>query len=191
MSSLDAPMQDLDQQRKFAIFPTKKAIFSCLHLKWQRRPRKLLRPNQKNSLFPVARPGLFSPKSRIFFFENVRMRVPCACVYLHAFERSCTRWIKLLLERLTLHCTRCLWTWRSAARSMLSSPTTVCLYEEDGWSLLLLCWCRSNAWSEASAEMEGGPAHVRYVLPFVKAPTRQPKKKRQLHQLYSLNVSHY
>ena len=39
--------------------------------------------------------------------------------------------------------------------------------------------------------MEGSPAYVRYVLPFVKAPTRQPKKKRQLHQLYSLNVSHY
>ena len=34
-----------------------------------------LRPNQKNSLFPVARPGHFSPKSRIFFFENVRMRI--------------------------------------------------------------------------------------------------------------------
>ena len=72
---------------------------------------------------------------------------------------------------------------------MLSSPTTVCLCEEHGWSLLLLCWCRSNAWSGAPAETEGGPAYVRYVLPFVKVHTLQPKKKRQLHQLYSLNVS--
>ena len=80
------------------------------------------------------------------------MCVPCSCVYLHAFERSCKWWIKLLPERLTLHCTRCLWTWRSAARSMLSSPTTVCLCEEGGWSLslLLLCWCRSNAWPQWS-----------------------------------------
>ena len=62
------------------------------------------------------------PQNREFFFENVCLHLPCACVYLHAFERSCTWWIKLLPERLTLHCTRCLWTWRSAARSMLSSP---------------------------------------------------------------------
>ena len=31
---------------------------------------------------------------------------------------------------------------------------------------------------ELPAETEGGPAYVRYVLPFVKVPTRQPKKKR-------------
>ena len=114
------------------------------------------------------------------------MRVPCACAYLPTIERSCTWRIKHQSPLLTLQCTRrCLWTWHSAPGSMLSSPTML----KNGWILLLLCWCWSNAWTRASAEVEGGPAYVRYVSPFEKGPTRQPKKKWQLHQLCSLNVS--
>ena len=77
----------------------------------------------KNSLFPVARPGHFSPILRIFFIGNECLQVPYACAYLYAIVRSCTWWIKLQSPLLTPHCTRrCLWTWHSAARSMLSSP---------------------------------------------------------------------
>ena len=86
------------------------------------------------------------------------MRVPCACVYLHAFERSCTRWIKLLPERLTIHCTRCLWTWRSAARSMLSLPQYYCVLVWGRWlkfaafvlvqkQCAIRSSCRNGRWS--------------------------------------------
>ena len=43
----------------------------------------VFRPNQKNSLFPVAWPGYFSPKSRIFFLKMY------ACVY-HVHAYICT-----------------------------------------------------------------------------------------------------
>ena len=41
----------------------------------------LLRPDQKISFFPAARPSHFSP-NREFFFENVRMHVPSARAYI-------------------------------------------------------------------------------------------------------------
>ena len=52
-----------------------------------------IRPNQKKFLVSGRPDRVTFPQNRECFFENVRMRVPCACVYmyLHAFERSCTR----------------------------------------------------------------------------------------------------
>ena len=49
----------------------------------EREREREIRPNQKNSLFPVARPGHFSPKSRIFFLKMY------ACVY-HVHAYICT-----------------------------------------------------------------------------------------------------
>ena len=83
-------------------------------------------PNPQNSLFPVAQPGHFSPKSRIFLKCTPTCSM-CLRIFACAFLHVLPRWIKLLL---TLPSTRrCLWTWHSAARSMLSSPTnTICVW---------------------------------------------------------------
>ena len=94
------------------------------------------------------------------------MRVPCACAFcISVPARGESNFNHL--------------SWLFTAREGVCELDTplpgacwvhlLSLCEEDGWSLLLLCWCRSNAWSGASAEMEGGPAYVQSVLPFEKS----------------------
>ena len=54
-----------------------------------KKKKKIIRPDQKKSLFPVARPDHFSPKSRIFFNVRLCMRIfACNCESLHVVNQT-------------------------------------------------------------------------------------------------------